>query len=231
MTGAPERIDYATAEAAAEALAERVATELAAAIEARGGAVLAVPGGTTPRRFLERLGAAALDWPTVTVVPTDERVVPPDDERANQRLVRETLLAGRAGTATFLSLHGAPPADAGGPPAVAARLAPRLPLDVAVLGIGRDGHTASLFPGSPDLAAALAPDAPAVLPVEAPGAPEPRVTLSAAVLAGARSVHLLIERAEKGAALESALEDGPVEEAPVRAVLRRAGPTTIHVAP
>ena len=106
----------------------------------------------------------------------------------------------------------------------------RLPLDVCVLGMGDDMHTASLFPGSPELARALAPeDGTPVMAVTAPGAPEPRVTLTAPVLAGAVHVYLLIKGAAKRAALERALATGDPNIAPIRAVLdAAAGPVVFY---
>jgi 6-phosphogluconolactonase len=91
-------------------------------------------------------------------------------------------------------------------------------------------HTASLFPGSPELAAALAADAPELVEVHPPDQPEARLTLSARVLRAAEVIHVLITGADKLAALEAALQDGPVAAAPVRAVLTAPCPVTVHYA-
>ncbi|MGQ9371011.1 6-phosphogluconolactonase [Azospirillum sp. ST 5-10] len=216
----------------ADRLAAAVAGQLRAAVDARGRAALAVPGGTSPGPFLTRLGATALPWQRVAVTLSDERCVPADHPRSNQRLAAATLLAGAAGAARFVALH-----DAALPPdeALAARSAElmqtALPLDVCVLGMGDDLHTASLFPGADGLAAALDPaGGRPLLPIHAPGAPEPRVTLTAPVLRGAGHVHLLIVGSAKRDALERALACATVEEAPVRVVLDRPGPTTVWYA-
>lgn len=203
------------------ALARRVAGDLAAAIETRGQASIAVPGGSTPAAFLGALGEADLDWKRVTATLTDERWVASDHARSNQRQLAGTLFAGRAVVAGFVPLYagGAEPEDAIA--ATASALDPLLPLDVCVLGMGGDCHTASLFPGSPQLDAALDPEAGPVMAVTAPGQPERRITLTAPVLSGARRVYLLIRGAEKRAALDEALGLDP-RRAPIRAVLNRA---------
>jgi len=110
---------------------------------------------------------------------------------------------------------------------LAAAIAPCLPISVALLGMGADMHTASLFPGADRLEEALSPDAPILVPMRAPGAGEPRVTLSARVIEDAMSIHILITGAEKRAALMRAQTLSP-EQAPVRAVLDAA---TVHWAP
>lgn len=203
------------------ALAAEVAEHLIAAVEARASARLAVPGGTTPGPFLTALGRVELPWAHVRVVPTDERCVPADHPRSNARLIRSTLLAGRAEDAELVPLWPGDPAE---------RAAEALPLDIAVLGMGEDMHTASLFPGSPELAAALAPDAPAALAVTAPGQPEARITLPARVLAAAPAVFVLIRGAAKRRALEAAMEADDPMQAPVAAVLRAARAPVVYYA-
>lgn len=216
----------------ADRLAAAVADELRAAIEARGRASLAVPGGTTPGPFLARLGQADLPWDRVTVTLSDERCVPPDHARSNHRLVAATLLAGAARAARFVPLYD-PAVSVGEVPAAATAELERSarPLDVCVLGMGDDLHTASLFPGAEGLAAALDPAGQrTLLPVRAPENDEPRITLTAPVLRGAGHVHVLIQGAAKREALARALAATQVEEAPVRVVLDRPGPTTVWYA-
>lgn len=218
----PQVTRYPDGAACAQALATRVAELLRQGLAARGRAALAVPGGTTPGPFLTLLGQADLDWARVAVTLTDERQVPLDDPRSNQRLLAQTLFAGPAAAAEFVPLLGA---DLG---AICASLHNiLLPLDVAVLGMGEDMHTASLFPGALGLAAALAPDAPAAVAIQAPGAPEPRVTLSAAVLRAAPHRFLLITGAAKAAALARAATL-PIHQAPVRAVLDGPPPADVY---
>ncbi len=221
---------YPSRSALMEVLSATVADELRAALSARGQATLAVPGGTTPGPFLTALSGAELDWADVSVMLTDERFVPESSERSNTRLLKSTLLQGRAAVARLLPFHLAAERPEDVLDELAGPVAGALPISTCVLGMGEDMHTASLFPGADRLAEALAPDAPILVPMRAPGAPEPRITLSAPVLRAAGSLHLLITGHAKLAALNAALEDGPVEDAPVRAILTAPGSVTVHFA-
>ncbi len=153
------------------------------------------------------------------MILTDERWVPEDSPRSNARLLRERLLVGKAAAANFIPYYtgGAEPdvdlADK------AAEVRALCPITFVLLGMGADMHTASLFPGADRLAKALGADAPEVLAMHAPGAEEPRVTLSANVLNGAMQKHLVILGPEKRAALENAQAIGDPMRAPVSAVL------------
>jgi 6-phosphogluconolactonase len=205
-------------------LAELVADQLRGAHGSKGRATLAVPGGTTPAPFLAALSEADLPWADVSVLPTDERMVSELSSRSNARLIRESLLQGSASAARFVDMYE---------PLLGARrarVAAVLPIDVAVLGMGADMHTASLFPGAPELAEALAEGAPEIVEIHPPGQPEARLTLTAPVLRAASVIHILITGPDKLAALEAALAGGPVAEAPVRAVLTAPCPVTVHYA-
>lgn len=203
-------------------LADVVEAQLRAALTQNGRATLAVPGGTTPAPFFEHLRHADLDWANVTVLLTDERFVPETSDRSNTRLLRENLLQDRASKAVLVPLYQ--PADT--PEDVLTNLqsgvSAVLPLDVCVLGMGADMHTASIFPEADLLAEALADDAPVVLPMRAPNAPEPRLTLTAPVLRGAGNVHILIAGAEKQAAFDQAWAAKTFMEAPIKIVQEQA---------
>lgn len=223
-------IRHADADAMASKLAAEVAAALEEAIAARGRAGLAVPGGSTPEAFLTDLGRAPIEWERVGVTLTDERWVPVSDARSNQGMVARTLFRGPAAAAEFVPLYGGHAEIADGLPSTARALERIvLPLDVAVIGMGDDLHTASLFPNATGLEAALAGDE-AVVAIRAPAAEEPRVTLSAPVLAGAGRVFLLIRGQAKLDALEAA-EGRSAQEAPVMAVLGRAADAEVHWAP
>lgn len=219
-----ERHIFDSPEALAATLADDVAARLTQAIAKRGRATLAVSGGSTPKRFLSALSRRELAWDKVTVTLVDERFVPETSERSNQRLVAERLLQNKAARARFLPLYNAAetPEEAAEHASATIATLP-LPLDVAILGMGLDGHTASFFPDGDRLEEALSDDGgKPVLPMRAPDAGEPRLTLSFAVLAEARLLALHIEGAEKMAVLEKAEREGPEQEMPIRAVLRRA---------
>jgi 6-phosphogluconolactonase len=205
-------------------LAELVADQLRAAHATKDRATLAVPGGTTPAPFLRWLSEIELEWKDVHVLPTDERLVPESSPRSNAGLIRSNLIREQAAAARLVPLHE-PILGA-----MTGRVASYLPIDVLVLGMGADMHTASLFPGAAGLAAALAPDAPALVEVTPAGQPESRLTLTAPVLRGADVIHILITGPEKLAALEKAVVGGPLEEAPVRVALTAPCPVTVHYA-
>lgn len=213
-----ELLEYADAEMMMIDIANKIAGELREHLAASDFATLAVPGGTTPGPIFDVLCAADLDWGRVKILLTDERWVPEDHPRSNTRLVRDRLLTDRAGAATLVPLH----ADATTPEekldGLAAAIADLLPLSVVLLGMGTDMHTASIFPGADRLDDALHGDE-VLVPMRAPGAPEPRVTLAAPVLNGAIRRHIVIVGQEKRDALERA-RSLTAEEAPVMAVLK-----------
>ncbi|HZY49073.1 MAG TPA: 6-phosphogluconolactonase [Devosia sp.] len=227
----PARRTFTNKQQLADALSEAVATNLKAAIAARGAASLAVSGGSTPTLLFRTLAARPdIAWDKVTVTLVDERWVDESSDRSNARLVKANLLQGRAAAARFVPLYqGGTMPDVGKTAAALANV-PR-PLDVAILGMGNDGHTASFFPGGDNLSAALTGEGP-VVAIEAPGAGEPRVTLTLSQLLAARALYLHIEGEEKVKTLEQAEAEGPVEDMPVRAILRQTQtPLTIYWSP
>ena len=208
--------------AQAVALAERVAERLRAALAERGHAVLAVSGGSTPKDFFGRLSREKLDWARVQITLVDERWVADTDERSNARLVQTTLLQHAAAAAQFIPLYTGDATPEAGLARAEARIAALpLPFDAVVLGMGDDGHTASFFPGGDHLAEALDLDGHArVLPMHAPGAGEPRITLSLPALLETRALYLLVAGEKKRDLLADArLGLGAARDYPVRAVL------------
>ena len=217
-------IEYPDPELMMFALADQLASDLGRALRQNERATLSVPGGRTPAPVFDTLSGLDLGWDRVTVIPNDERWVPDTHERSNARMIRDRLLRSKAAVATFVPLYVDTPEPELAMERLAAAVSPHLPLSVLLLGMGEDGHTASLFPGADRLAEALAPDAPVILPIRAAAAGEPRVTLTARALREAMAIHVLITGPEKRRVIEAA-ESLPVEEAPIRALLANA---TVH---
>ncbi|WP_050526682.1 6-phosphogluconolactonase [Pseudorhodobacter aquimaris] len=217
-------IEYADREMMMMSLANKIAGELGAVLRQKGRASLSVPGGTTPGPVFDMLSAVDLDWANVAVFLNDERWVSEDNPRSNTGQLRQRLLQDRAAKAQLVPLYAPVDRPEDAMESLAEGIVPHLPISVLLLGMGADMHTASLFPGADRLQEALADDAPVLLPMRAPGADEPRITLTAPVLRDALNIHILIIGADKRAAIERAA-NLPVEEAPVRAILADA---TIH---
>ena len=228
------RHDFADRAGLASALATAVAGDIDRALIASGVAAIAVSGGTTPLRFFTELGRRRdIDWTKVYVTLVDERWVDETSERSNAALVNERMLQGPAAVAHFIPLYsGGQAPDAAALERTERQLA-TLPRHYAavVLGMGNDGHTASFFPGGDALSEAVNGEGP-VVAIRAPGAGEPRITQVLRRLLDTDALYLHIEGEEKAATLARALGEGPVEEMPVRAVLRQPlKPLEIYWAP
>lgn len=206
---------------AAAHLATRIATVLGEAIATRGTASLALSGGRSPKPVLEALARTPLDWSKVVVTLVDERWVATDAPDSNERLLRETLLTGPAAAAQFAPMkNDAPDAYAGQPAVEAAFAAVPWPLDIVLLGMGEDGHTASLFPAAAELASGLTSTA-RTIAITPPAAPHQRMSLTASAILAARHVFLQISGDSKKGVYAQALEEGPVEQFPIRLALRQ----------
>ncbi|KMK67190.1 6-phosphogluconolactonase [Puniceibacterium sp. IMCC21224] len=210
--------EYPDRELLAIGLADRLAGDLRTALTQHDRVSFAVPGGTSPGPVFDDLCAVDLDWSRVDVMLTDERWVPEDHGRSNTRLLHKRLLVDRAAKARYLPLYAPAETPEEVLDGLSATIEASLPLSVVLLGMGADLHTASIFPGADLLSQALSADAPALLPMRAPGAPEPRITLSARVLDDAMKKHVLIFGPEKREALEQARGQS-VEDAPINAIL------------
>jgi 6-phosphogluconolactonase len=224
-----------TTNAYPEATAERAAVEIARALqsarEQRGVAHLALSGGSTPARTYELLAGALEDWDGVEIWFADERCVGPEDEESNYRLAAETLLGGAGiDPARVHRMEGELGPDEGArryAEALQAGFAseqaspssvPAFPvLDLIVLGIGPDGHVASLFPGAPTLDAGE--EALCLGVHESPKPPPERITLSLAVLRAARRCLLLATGAGKADAIAAALGE-PTKHVPASLLVR-----------
>jgi 6-phosphogluconolactonase len=225
---------FADAATQTEALATDVIRRLGAGLAAGGEVSLAVPGGRSPVALFERLSKAALDWRRVWVTLGDERWVSADNAASNEQLVREHLLRDAASAARFVGLKNDAEDPRSGAQASwsALSVVPR-PFEQVVLGMGEDGHFASLFPGSPGSAVALdAAQPPACVAMVAPVPPRSRLSLNLAALLNARSIALLIAGAAKWSVYERARQPGSASELPVRALLQQQRvPVTVYWSP
>ncbi len=213
------RNNFTNAQSLAQRLAVNVASSLRQAVAGSGKAILAVSGGTTPQKFFEHLSRQKLSWSQVTITLIDERQVDETSPRSNAALVKAALMQNEAAAAFFVPLYQNPAAA-------------DLPnFDVAILGMGDDGHTASFFPGGDTLGQALSDSAPPLLTISAPGAGEPRITFSLQKILNSREIILHIQGADKAATLEKALGQGDVLEMPVRAVLRSSKQVEVYWCP
>ena len=222
---------FATGAQAAADLAARIAAILSDAIVARGVASIAVSGGRSPRPVLEALSAAALDWSRVVVTLVDERWVAQDSDDSNEKLVRETLLKGAAAQARFVAMKNDATDAYAGQAAVEAAFADLpWPLDIVLLGMGDDGHTASLFPEGAELEQGLSTRA-LTIAATPPVAPYQRMSLTAHAIMQSRHIFLQISGNTKKAVYDRALADGTVEDLPIRlALLQDAVPVEVWIA-
>lgn len=205
-----------------QSLSVELVTDLMGALTENGKATLAVPGGSTPGPLFDLLSLADFDWANVTIMLTDERWVSTDSPRSNTALIRNRLLVNAAASANYVALYKDGFEPEAGAVALSKQVEPYLPIDVILLGMGADMHTASLFPGAAELAWAQSPEAAAVVSmVPVTGDLEPRVTLSANVLEAAIRTHVLILGDEKKAALMVAETADPYE-APIAQFLPNA---------
>ena len=219
-----EMIEYPDREMLAMGLADALSSALKNVLTVHDHVSFCVPGGSSPAETFAALSGARLDWGRVHVFLNDERWVPEAHERSNTSLLKRTLLTDRAEAAVYVPLVSDAATPEEGIPDLLAGIEGELPISVLLLGMGTDGHTASLFPGADLLKQAMAPDAPILLPMRAEVAAEPRVTLTRRVLQDAMGTHVLILGDEKRAVLAKARKADPLEM-PIAAFLKEA---TVH---
>ncbi|GAB0063091.1 MULTISPECIES: 6-phosphogluconolactonase [Pseudomonas syringae group] len=212
--------DFDTAQQLADALAQTVAERLKQAISENGLATLVVSGGRSPVAFFQRLAAQPLEWSKVVISLADERFVPTEHADSNAGLLHRHLLQGPVAKAKFLGLYSVASSVEEAAQAADQALAELPPIDVLILGMGDDGHTASLFPNSPNLSEALDLQGERrCLPMLAPSVPHQRLTLTRRLLASARSPILSVSGQAKLDTLRTALAGDDLAEMPVRAFL------------
>ncbi|AQU82830.1 MAG: 6-phosphogluconolactonase [Halomonas sp.] len=216
-------------QALAEQLAEAVFQALTDDLTRQERVLLVVSGGSTPVPFFKALAAKQLPWQRVDITLADERWVDEQSSDSNAKLVRENLLQGAAADANFVPLTSGDLTPEEGVEEVAKRTASLpWPASVVILGMGGDGHTASLFPDSPELTLALATDE-LLVAVRTPSQPQPRITFSADRLHQAKRHILHITGDEKRTVLANAMSGDDVRQLPIRAFL--SCPLAIYWAP
>ncbi|MCW8832699.1 MAG: 6-phosphogluconolactonase [Colwellia sp.] len=214
--------DFDSREQLDSALAEEVSSILQSAIALTGKASIAVSGGSTPKGFFKALSEKDLDWKKITITLADERWVDINSNDSNTRLVHENLLQNKASAAKFFHLkQGERLCDE---TLVDLNLAANnalLPLDVLILGMGEDGHTASLFPCSEEINQGLATEnKDALMKVQPKTAPHQRITFTFSSLSQSKNTFLHISGNSKKQVLDKALSDDDIVEMPVRAFLQ-----------
>lgn len=215
-------IEYADREMLVMQVANLLAGDLENALFNHDRVSFAVPGGTTPGPIFDMLCATDhLDWSRVHVMLTDERWVPENDPQSNAALIKQRLMTDHAAKATFTPFYTGDYSIEAASAQLGETLQEAFPLSVLMLGMGADMHTASLFPGAEGLEVAMASDAPIFYPIKMPGTQADRITLSARMLEGAMSTHVVIFGEDKKEALMQA-QSLPAAEAPIKTVLANA---------
>ncbi len=223
---------FETREEASVAAAAAIAERLAARLEAQPAASLVVSGGTTPDRCFDVLAEKPLDWRRTHIVLSDERWVPPDDEASNERLVRDALLKGSALPATLLPVFSMTTGIEARCDEIdqQIRVGP-FPFACVLLGMGEDGHFASLFPDAKNLEQGLDVDGEQLcMPVTTDASPHPRVSLTLAALARSDAIVLLMFGDAKREVYEKAKGKG--SKLPVAHLLKqKKAPVHVYWAP
>jgi len=215
-------------------LSDQIGTFLTAGITDNGQASLAVSGGSTPVELFKQLSGLDIPWQDVVITLVDERWVEPADNDSNEHLVRTHLLKNRAADATFVGMKNEAATAGAGEKECEQRLHDiARPFDVLILGMGGDGHTASLFPGAEKLAAATDMNSGRTCMGIAPvTAPHERMTLTLPAILDSRQIILHITGEGKKQVLDKAMQDGPTRDMPIRFILRQqTTPVTVYWAP
>ena len=217
-----------------ENLAEQIGEQLGLGVVETGRASLAVSGGSTPIALFDSLSQLDIPWQKITVILVDERWVDVTADDSNERLVRTHLLKNKAGLATFVGMKTSAVTASAGEQECEEQLqrVPR-PFNVLILGMGSDGHTASLFPGAEKLEVATALDSGRTCMALAPlTAPHERMSLTLPAILEARQIYLHLVGQDKKDVLLKAMDKGARVDMPIRFVLReQSTPLGIYWAP
>ena len=204
--------------------ANRLVAILQQAIAERGAAYLVVSGGKTPQALFTALSQVDLAWDKVTVLLADDRWLDDRQNDSNERLVKAVLLQNNAKAAKFISLYADTASAFDGVAQVLPRIAGLPTFDAVILGMGEDGHTASLFPCSKEISQGLASDAPDLLAVNPTTAPYQRISFSKQRLLNSRALFLHLVGASKLTVLEHAQASQDELAMPIRAFIHHTVP-------
>ncbi len=215
---------FATKDELTAELSSSLEQSLVAGIKEDGRAVLMVSGGSSPAPAYKHLSNLELDWANIDVAMVDERWVEPSHEKSNEAFIKSTLLQNYGSAANFITMkNDAATAEQGAQVCEAAYGALKAPYDVTILGMGPDGHTASLFPHAQGLEHGLTTQqtvcAINAIESDVTGSITERMTLTLNAIANSKVVKLLISGEEKLAVYKQAKAGGDVNDMPLRAVL------------
>ncbi|MBT8106952.1 MAG: 6-phosphogluconolactonase [Gammaproteobacteria bacterium] len=223
---------FDTREEASVAAAARIGQALSRRLEAQGSASLVVSGGTTPARCFEKLSQSDIDWANVGVLPSDERWVPATHDDSNEKLIRESLLVGHAAKAELLGYYAADMSIEERCEEINSeiRFVP-FPFACSLLGMGADGHFASLFPDAENLAAGLDLESQTLcLPVATAASPYPRISLTLAALSRSDEIVLLMFGNDKRIVYDKA-KAGNARYPLTRLLRQKRAPVHVYWAP
>lgn len=219
---------YSTREELFQKAANQCASQITRGIEKQGRASIAVPGGSTPAPVFELLSKMSLDWHNVLVAPTDERWVDVSEPTSNQKLLQETLLVNQAKNARLMPMkNSAATASQGQAESEQSINELERPFDLVMIGMGNDGHFASLFPGSSPFEQAMDIENPnSCIAINAAGCPvagqnTERMSLTLSAILDAKLVMILITGSEKLEVLRVAEKDNNPSDKPIAALLNQ----------
>ncbi|WP_295421007.1 6-phosphogluconolactonase [Sulfurovum sp.] len=214
---------FSNSQSLADALSQKVATDLEAALAKKGKATLLVSGGSTPITLFEKLQKCDIDWSKVRIGLCDERWVPPQHPDSNERLIKQKLMQSYAAKAEFIGMYHDTPSAKDAQLDCAAEIKQKLlPFDVLILGMGKDAHTASLFPHNPKLKEGLdIHNTSLCIALKPLDALHSRMSLTLPAILSADHLYLHFEGEEKRAVYKNALEGNDIYEMPIRALLQQ----------
>lgn len=222
---------FETAQELNAVFAQEIADKLQAGIEQNGTASLLVSGGSTPRPMFAELSQKDIDWSKVNIALVDDRWVEINDDASNEKMVNEALLINKAKVANFVGMKTDEQDAFKAVESVTEKLNHiQQPFDVVILGMGEDGHTASIFPCCEQLDEALTTNA-TLMATQPTTAPHQRMTYTKSALLNARQLYLHLVGESKEAVLNDVASGDDVKQAPIRAFLNQTSvPMTVMLA-